>query len=314
MRIAILTAILTEDEFRPYHYKLKEIAENRGHQLDLLKNGEFSIAYGNNKELIELNKEEFDISKYDVMLNRMSVRDAHTGNYYIIEAFNQASIPYFNNIYSVMRAKNKFHSLSLLHHKDIPIPKTVIIRRLEQIKDALDYIGRPPYIIKEIFGSGGSAVLLAESRRAVYPIFDFLWRKDRNAIFTIQELVVAKSQDFRDVRAIVLDNRVITAMERVPNEDEFRANLKQGGKAHYTELSEEERDYSIRATQSLKLDFAGVDFIRTEKGPFFLEVNSTPGFEGIRSVSEPRGIEVLSEIIKHCEKLAKNKPRRIFDV
>lgn len=313
MRIALLTAILTEDDFKPYHYKLKEIAESKGHKLDLLKNGEFSIAYGNNKELIELNKEKFDIGKYDVMFNRMSIRAAHTGNYYIIEAFNQAKIPYFNNIYSVLKAKNKFHSLALLHHKGIPIPKTVIIRRLEQIKDALDYIGSPPYIIKEIFGSGGSAVLLAESRRAVYPIFDFLWRKDRNAIFTIQEMVIAKARDFRDVRAIVLGDKIITAMERIPKTEEFRANLKQGGKAHYTELNNIEADYCIKATQSLKLDFAGVDFIRTDKGPFFLEVNSTPGFEGVTSVSEPEGIDILSEIINYTEKLVNTKLSRVFD-
>lgn len=307
MRIALLTAVVTEEDFRPHHYKFKQLASDMGHELDLLKNGEFSIAYGNNKELIELNKEKFDIKKYDVMFNRISVRATHNGNYYVIDAFNSASIPYFNNVYSVLRAKNKFHSLASMHHARIPIPKTVIIRRIEQIKDALDYIGKPPYIIKEIFGSGGSAVLIAESRRSVYPVFDFLWGKDRNAIFTIQELIFAKSRDFRDVRAIVLKDRVVTAMERVPIEDEFRANLHQGGKAHYTELNDLEKDYCVKAAQTLNLDLAGVDFIRTENGPYFLEVNATHGFEGIQSVSLKKGIDLIYEVLKHCEKLYKLK-------
>jgi glutathione synthase/RimK-type ligase-like ATP-grasp enzyme len=108
MKFALLTAIVTEENFNPYHYEFKEIASKMGHSLDLFKNGEFSIAYGNNKELIELNREPFDPSIYDAMINRMSIKDSHTGNYYIIDAFNNASVPYFNNIYSVIRAKNKF--------------------------------------------------------------------------------------------------------------------------------------------------------------------------------------------------------------
>lgn len=303
MNIALLTAIVTEDDFKPYHFKIKAKAEERGHTLTLLKNGEFSIAYGDGKELIELNKVPFDIKKFDILFNRMSIKYNHTGNYYVLDAFDFSKVPYFNNIYAVLRAKNKFQTLSHLHNSNIPVPKTVMVRRMDQINDALDYIGKPPYIIKDIFGSGGSAVLLSETRRTVYPIFDFLWKKDRNAIFIIQEMLIAKANDFRDVRAIVLDNKVISSMERVPQEDEFRANLHQGGKALYTKLTEEEESYSINAANSLGLDLAGVDFIRTDNGPIFLEVNATPGFEGIDSVSKPEGIDILDEIIKYCEKI-----------
>ncbi len=307
MNIAILTAILTEDDFKSYHYRFKELAGNMGHKLDLLKNGEFTIAYGNGKLHIKVKNEDFFPSDYDVMMNRMSVRASDNSNYYIIDAFDFMGVPYFNNVYSVMRAKNKFHTLSALHYTGIPIPKTVVTRRMEQISDALYYIGQPPYIIKEIYGSGGSGVLIAESKRAVYPIFDFLWRKDRNAVFTIQELIIAKTNDHRDVRAIVLDNKVITAMERIPKTEEFRANLHQGGLAYYTELTEEEKIFSIKAAKTMKLDFAGVDFIRTEKGPFFLEVNSTPGIEGVHSVSEPQGIDLVKEILDYCIKIGNSR-------
>ncbi len=307
MRIAILTAILSEEDFKLYHYRFVELAQEMGHQVDLLKNGEFTVAYGSDGVKIELNKVSFNPGLYDVMMNRMSVRASDNSNYYVIDAFDFNGVPYFNKVYSVMRAKNKFHTLSAIHHKGIPIPKTVVTRRMEQISDALDYIGKPPYIIKEIYGSGGSGVLIAESRRAVYPVFDFLWRKDRNAVFTIQELIVAKTNDHRDVRAIVLDNKVVTAMERVPRTDEFRANLHQGGYAHYTKLTDEETHFCIKSAKTMNLDLAGVDFIRTEKGPFFLEVNSTPGIEGVQSVSKPEGIDLIKIILDFCIKLVKGK-------
>lgn len=200
-----------------------------------------------------------------------------------------------NGYMPVLRAKNKIRMLQSLAHAGVPIPTTVVLKRLEFLDAAIKRVGGFPVIIKTPTGSLGKGVAIVESRRSLLSSLDILWMSDENRNLLIQEYVA--EAEGRDIRAFVVGDRVIASMERQSAEGDFRSNIGAGGEGRVVTLTPEEVELSLKSARALKLDIAGVDILRTKKGPVVMEINANPGLEGITKTT---GIDVAGEIIDFC--------------
>ncbi len=303
MRIGILTATITEAEFFPNILELKEIGEKRGHTVDIFKNGEFQLLVdGNNRTKLYLNSEEFNVKNYDIVLNRLSVREKNNADYYVVEEFIRNGVKVYNTPEVIMKARNKLLSLQIMSNlAGIKFTKSFVVRRygdLELVDKHINY----PLILKNIYGSLGSSVLMIYDYKQLISTFDYLWNINRNEVILIQEFVKSHNESISDFRVFILGDKIISSMERVGKKGDFRANYKKGASIRYAEITEEEKEKSLRISKEFGLEIAGIDFIRTKNGPVFLEVNSNPGLEGIRKATlEGIGVDILDEIITFCE-------------
>ncbi len=195
---------------------------------------------------------------------------------------------------ALLRTRNKLSALQILACNGIDIPRTIMPSTRAMAHGFLDKIGRPPYVIKVASGTHGAGVLKAESKQAAINLLD--------AFYQLKEMVIV--QEFvdesagRDIRIIVVGDKVVAAMERRSNSNDFRSNLHLGGSSTLVELSQKEREIAIEASRLMGLQVAGVDILRSKRGPLVLEVNASPGLEGIEKTT---GIDIASHIIKLIE-------------
>ena len=300
MKIGILTATITESDFFPNIIKLKEIAEKRGHTVDIFKNGEFNLFVENGATKLFYNQETFSVTDYDIVLNRISVREKSNAEYYVANEFIHNNIPFFNTPESIAKARNKLLSLQIIADLGVKLTRSAVVRRCEDIEFAISKF-QFPVILKNIFGSLGSSTLLIYDMKQLRSTFDYLWNINRNEIILIQEFVEADDNTISDFRVFVLGNEVIASMKRTNSDDDFRANYKKGAAVKLAEITETEQEQCLLITKTFGLDIAGVDFIRTKNGPVFLEVNSNPGIEGIRKATLSDGFDILDEIVDYLE-------------
>jgi ribosomal protein S6--L-glutamate ligase len=236
----------------------------------------------------------------DVLIPRVSVSGNIDLEVSIVKQFKMIGTPVVNDYLPTARAKNKLRTLQILTHKGIPVPRTLVVRKLEFLDEGIENVGGYPVIVKSPFGSYGVGVAIAESRRSLYSSLDMVWANTSSSILLIQEYVAeAEGCDFR---AYVIGDRVVASMQRQAQKGDFRSNLHTGGAASKVKLTEEEEHLAIRATQALGLDIGGVDLLRTKKGPMVMEVNANPGFEGLMKVT---GVNIPHEMVKYAIKLQK---------
>ena len=194
----------------------------------------------------------------------------------------------------ILQSRNKWTCNQILAHAKIPVPRTVLGMTVD-VDSMLEIFGDPPYIIKILQGTHGHGVILAETyASAVSTIETLLTAKVR---FVIQEFIAESKGS--DLRVIVVDGKVVAAMKRQSQEGEFRSNLHRGGSSDMVELTYAEENSALRAAKALRLGVCGVDILQSERGPLVLEVNSTPGLEGIETTT---GISIASKIISYIER------------
>jgi len=302
MHLGILTATTTESDFYPNLKELKKQAEARGHRVTLLKNGEFQLLVRQGRSLLFYNGEPFDAKSFDIVLNRISVRDKSTADYYVINEFTRAGVKLFNEPQAIEKARNKLWTLQLLSELNIPLTSSLIVRRHEDLA-MVETVFKFPVIIKNIFGSLGSSTLLAYDFSQLKSTFDYLWNINRNDVLLIQEFVRTADLSISDFRVFMLGDEVAGVMQRTSSNGDFRANYSRGAGIEPAELTAVEIDYCQKIMRKFGLQIAGLDFIRTADGPVFLEVNSNPGLDGIRQVSRRKGGDILSSILDFCEKM-----------
>lgn len=194
----------------------------------------------------------------------------------------------------ILQSRNKWTSFQILAQARIPIPKTTLGMGYDP-EGVLDRFGPPPYIIKLLQGTHGNGVILAESKQAALSTIETL--KASKVRFIVQEFI-AESRG-SDIRAIVVDGKVVAAMKRQGKEGEFRSNLHRGGSAESLKLDHKIENLALRAAKALRLGVCGVDLLQSDRGPMVLEVNSTPGLEGIETTT---GIDVSGHIISYIER------------
>lgn len=196
----------------------------------------------------------------------------------------------------LLRARDKLATMQALAAWGVPVPATSAARSPSGLAEVLDLVGGTPVVVKLLEGTHGSGVVLAETRKAAESLLAAFHQLD--ADMCVQEFV--KEAGGEDLRAIVVDGRVVAAMQRRAAAGEFRANLHQGGEAAAVELTAQEVDVAIQAAQCIGLDFAGVDLLRTEAGPLVLEVNASPGLQGVERAS---GENVARQVVDFAIRL-----------
>jgi len=199
---------------------------------------------------------------------------------------------------AVLRARDKLRALQILASQGLDMPVTVFGDNPDDTSDVLAMLGDPPHVIKLNEGSQGTGVVLAEKRSASQSVIEAF--RGLYANFLVQEFIGEANGS--DLRCFVVGGKVVAAMQRDASPGDFRANLHRGGSAQAATLSAEERQISIRAAKALGLGIAGVDLLRSKRGPLILEVNASPGLEGIEAAT---GVDVSGHIIKHLEQHAR---------
>lgn len=204
---------------------------------------------------------------------------------------------------AIARSRDKLQSLQCMNRADLPIPRTAVIAQPKALFSAVNAVGGLPVVIKLIRGTQGKGVVLARNLATAAAVLDKVHRAQRQAL--IQEYL-AESQG-RDTRVIVVGDRCIAAMERIAVEGDFRANLHRGGSARSITPDEDTSKLALAAAKAHGLSVAGVDLVQSDRGPLLLEVNSSPGLEGIEGVT---GVDIAGEIIFFLEKRERQKRRR----
>lgn len=298
-KIALINSIPCETTLPDLHIRLQAACREYGIQMDLLKNSDFIFKVDKTGCHSFFQGKIFHPQEYQLAFLRFAIKASHAGDHYITREFEYLNIPVINSPLALTMTKDKLQTLQMLAHLGLPITPSFVVRTREQISLVLEQMGPGPYIVKNIFGSGGRAVLEADTLPQVTAIFDYIWNLDRNQILLIQPYL--GSHPAQDIRALFFDFQPWRAIERYASYD-FRANVHIGGKTKITTLTDEELDICSRAVKATGLVLAGIDFLRTQQGPMILEVNGCPGFSGIGSAYEPKGINIIAELAEHLAK------------
>jgi ribosomal protein S6--L-glutamate ligase len=259
--------------------RLREAAAQRGHQVKVLNTLKFAIDLDEGAP--ELYYRQKRLSTYDAVLPRIGASITYYGTA-VVRQFQEMDVFCANTAHGIANSRDKLRSLQILSRHHIGIPRTTFVRDKKDVLPAIERVGGAPIVIKLIEGTQGIGVLLAESVKQAESIIELLQSQKQNVL--IQKFV-AESRG-KDIRAFVVGDRVVAAMRRVAQGQEFRSNVHRGGKAEAVELSEQYRETAVRCAQILGLRVAGVDMLEGKDGPQVMEVNSSPGLEGIETSTE----------------------------
>ncbi|HLD31352.1 MAG TPA: RimK family alpha-L-glutamate ligase [Patescibacteria group bacterium] len=279
---------------------LSEAAKKLGHQVEVIFDRECQLRFTSRRPEILVKGKK---TKIDVLLVRANfLREDVEFKCDVIKQFQMAGVRVINKRVAVLRAKNKLRTMQILSKKGLPIPKTYFIRSAEYLERVIKDIGSFPVILKTISGSHGSGVSIIESQRGLKSLLDLLVNSQRSTPLMIQEYI--REASGKDMRVFIVGSRIVGAMERLATKKgEFRSNFHLGGRVRVAEMTEAEKRAAFAAVRACGLQIAGVDILRTKKGPKILEVNCNPGLEGI---TQATGRDIAAEIIKYAVKKGKH--------
>ena len=269
--------------------RLKEAAEQRDHEIKVLDTLKFAIDLERGSP--DLYYRQKPLSSYDAVLPRIGASITYYGTA-VVRQFQEMDVYCANTAHGILNSRDKLRSLQILSRHHIGIPKTTFVRDKKDVLPAIARVGGAPVVIKLIEGTQGIGVLLAESVNQAASIIELLQSQKQNVL--IQKFV-AESKG-KDIRAFVVGDQVVAAMRRVAQGQEFRSNVHRGGLAEPVELDERYRETAVRCTQILGLSVAGVDMLEGADGPQVMEVNSSPGLEGIEKCTE---LDIAGAIIDY---------------
>ena len=216
----------------------------------------------------------------------------------VVRQFEMTGTFCVNESVAITRSRDKLRSLQLLSRKGIGLPVTGFAHSTRYTEDLIELVGGAPVVVKLLEGTQGKGVVLCETRKAAESVIDAF--RNLDAQFVVQEFI--KEAGGADIRCFVIGDRVVASMMRKGKEGEFRSNLHRGGTAEKIKITPEERSTAVRSAQIMGLNVAGVDILRSRHGPVVMEVNSSPGLEGIENATE---IDVAGKVIEFIEKHAK---------
>jgi ribosomal protein S6--L-glutamate ligase len=267
---------------------------------------EAAIARGHDVEVVDYLRCYMDITArrpkvlyrgVELKPNAIIPRIGATYTFYgtaVVRQFEMADVYTPNSSDAISRSRDKLQSLQLLSRAGVALPTTSFAHSTQDIDGLLEVVGGPPVVVKLLEGTQGLGVVLAETRKAAESVITAFRQMDANIL--VQQFV--KEAAGTDIRAFVIGGKVVAAMKRRGAPGEFRSNLHRGGTAEPVKLTPKERATAVRAAKTMGLGIAGVDMLPTEEGPMVLEVNSSPGLEGIEAAS---GVDVADLIIEHIE-------------
>jgi ribosomal protein S6--L-glutamate ligase len=221
----------------------------------------------------------------------------------VVRQFEMMGVFSANESQAITRSRDKLRSMQLLSRAGVGLPTTTFAHSTRYTKGLIERVGGVPVIVKLLEGTQGVGVVLAETRKAAESVIAAFRQLDANIL--VQEYI--QEAGGSDLRAIVIGGRVVAAMIRHAAPGEFRSNLHRGGTSEPVKLTSEERRTAVQAARAMGLDVAGVDMLRAERGPVVIEVNSSPGLEGIEGAS---GVDVAGRIIEYIEERTARKSAR----
>ncbi|MFT4590422.1 MAG: ribosomal protein S6--L-glutamate ligase, partial [Candidatus Binatia bacterium] len=271
--------------------RLKEAAEQRGHKAVVLNTLSFSLEVEQDEPgLVYRGK---PLSEYDAVIPRIGASITFFG-LAVLRQFEQMGVYTINPARAIARSRDKLHSMQILSRRNIGIPHTAFVKRKDDVMPAIERMGGAPVIIKLLEGTQGVGVILADTVKIAQAIIETLQSTKQNVL--LQKFV--KESKGKDIRAFVVGDKVVAAMRRTAVGDEFRSNVHRGGSAVVVELTKEYETTAVRAAQIMGLDMAGVDMLEGKDGPQIMEVNSSPGLEGIEGASK---VDVAGAIIDELQ-------------
>jgi len=277
--------------------RLVEVGQERGHDLQVLFEPLFSFGP---QGQIEYNGQPFD--QFDIILTRAAIVDEPSLHTVTAEILKNAGYHIVNTMPTFSVSKNKLAQAMVFDREQIPHPRSIIVRHPKNAAAAADKIGYA-VIIKVAFGTHGKGVFIAKDLETLQPIVDYLNIRDGNPVI-LQEYINQRGQGTppiaSDVRVLIVGDRVVAAMERIATGSDFRANGHLDAECRAIEITEQEGELALQTTKAFDLEIAGVDIIRSDRGPLVLEINSCPGFERLEKATS---VDVACSIIKYLESI-----------
>ncbi|HKJ18274.1 MAG TPA: 30S ribosomal protein S6--L-glutamate ligase [Xanthomonadales bacterium] len=291
MKIAVLST-------NPKLYSTKrlvEAGEKRGHEILVVNHRRCYMNITSHRPSIHYKGEA--IKGVDAIIPRIGASVSFYGTA-VVRQFEMMGVYSVNESTAITRARDKLRALQLLARKGIGLPVTGFANSPDDTDDLLSFVGGAPVVIKLLEGTQGVGVVLGETRQAAESVIEAF--RGLGANFMVQEFI--KEAGGTDIRCFVVGGKVVAAMKRTGKEGEFRSNLHRGGKAKLTKITPEERSTAVRSAKTMGLNVAGVDLLRSNHGPVVMEVNASPGLEGIETST---GKDIAGLIIEFMEKNAR---------
>lgn len=270
--------------------RLKQAAAQRGHDVQVVDYLRCYMDITARRPKVLLKGEEV---KPDAVIPRIGATYTFYGAA-VVRQFEMAEIFTLNSSDGISRSRDKLRSMQLLSRAGVGLPTTSFAHATQDITGLLEVVGGAPVVVKLLEGTQGLGVVLAETKKAAESVIGAFRQLDANIL--VQQFI--KEAAGADIRALVVGGKVVAAMKRQGAPGDFRSNLHRGGSAEPIKLSAKERATAVRAAKTMGLNLAGVDMLRGEEGPLVLEVNSSPGLEGIEGVT---GLDIADTIIEYVE-------------
>ncbi len=290
MKIAILSA-------NPNLYSTKRLVEagtKKGHEMIIVDHTKCDLVIEKKKPIVIYKGQE--IKDIDGVIPRIGASVTFFGTA-VVRQFEMMKIFTATESQALVRSRDKLRSLQILARAGLDLPKTVFSNYSKNVGNVVEKVGGAPLVIKLLEGTQGLGVVLADNKNSAESILEAF--NGLQARVIVQEFI--KEAKGADIRVFIVDGVVVGAMKRQGKEGEFRSNLHRGGSAEIFELSDEEENAALKAAKVMGLGIAGVDMLQSARGPLILEVNSSPGLEGIETAT---GKDIATQIIKYVERNA----------
>jgi ribosomal protein S6--L-glutamate ligase len=282
------------------HQRLVAAARARGHEIDVVDTLRCYMNIASHRP--EVRYRGRSLEGYDAVIPRIGASITFYG-LAVLRQFEMMGVYPLNESVAIGRSRDKLRCLQLLSRKGIGLPVTAFAHATSQPDDLIDMVGGTPLVVKLLEGTQGIGVVLAETRSSAKSMIEAFGGVEANIL--VQEFI--KEAGGADIRAFVIGGKVVASMLRQGAPEEFRSNLHRGGKAQEVKITPEERSTAVRAAKTMGLNVCGVDMLRSNHGPVVMEVNSTPGLEGIELAT---GKDIAGMIVEFLEKsAAPNKTR-----
>lgn len=275
--------------------RLVEEAKRAGHEVEVINPLKCFMDISSNKPMVHYQQRK--LNKVDAIIPRIGAAISFYGMA-IVRQFDMMGVYCLNDADAIGRSRDKLRSLQLLSKKGVALPKTSFANSTKQTQKLIKLVEGPPTVVKLLEGSQGRGVVLGETQKASESLIDVF--RELKANFLVQEFI--KDANGTDIRCFVVGDKVVASMMRVGAEGEFRSNIHRGGHGEKVKITPEERKLAVAAAKAMRLNVAGVDIIRSNSGPKVLEVNSSPGLEGIEGTTK---INVAGKIISYIEENVK---------
>ncbi len=272
-------------------HRLVKAALSHGHEVRVIDPLRCYMNITSTKPMVHFRDEL--LNDFDAIIPRIGASITFYGTA-ILRQFEMMGVYALNESTSITRSRDKLRSLQILSRSDIGLPTTSYAHSTKMTSKLIEMVGGAPCVIKLVEGTQGKGVILAETAKAAESVIDGL--RQMKAHFLVQQFI--KESNGCDIRAFVIGDKVVASMMRQAKEGEFRSNLHRGGTAIPVELTNEEREVALKSARALGLNVAGVDLLRSKNGPLVIEVNSSPGLQGIETST---GLDIAGMIISYIE-------------